>query len=379
MIAEASSLLRSAHGHPASDPDVVRRHRARALAGAPHSGRGNNASQQQMYIVKHPHGPGACLARHVALLCAALGRDLALLHGTPADAWALARTGTGTAHATSAAPAVALMPPYLKVRLPLARLEMPPPALKGLTSRLTKYLLPPYLKVDARLMEPPFPTHVLAVGLRPQSARVVRLTSGGGGGGGGGGGDGGGGGGVAALAAELGRLAEADDVVWIEPWHPVTTHNRYARGTCQSGSYLHQPLDAAGVNLTGHGQVVGVSDTGLDARSCFFVDAAADVPYTDSSGAAAATAAAASGPHRKLVAYVPYKDGVDDEGGHGTHVAATIAGKCDGGKLGAYDGMAYNAKIAFFDIGVTGTPFDAPGGSAASPISRSHPRVSLCR
>ena len=51
-------------------------------------------------------------------------------------------------------------------------------------------------------------------------------------------------------------------------------------------------------------------------------------------------------------------DAVDDDAGHGTHCTASVAGNCEYGSsssMSKYNGMAYNAKVAFFDIGVTGT------------------------
>ena len=51
-------------------------------------------------------------------------------------------------------------------------------------------------------------------------------------------------------------------------------------------------------------------------------------------------------------------DAVDDDAGHGSHCSASIAGNCEYGSstsMSKYNGLAYNAKVAFFDIGVTGT------------------------
>ena len=52
-----------------------------------------------------------------------------------------------------------------------------------------------------------------------------------------------------------GELALDPAVVWIEPLFPMRAANRYAKGTCQSGSYASQPLEAASINITGMGQV----------------------------------------------------------------------------------------------------------------------------
>ena len=55
-----------------------------------------------------------------------------------------------------------------------------------------------------------------------------------------------------------GELALDPAVVWIEPLFPMRAANRYAKGTCQSGSYASQPLEAASINITGMGQVTPV-------------------------------------------------------------------------------------------------------------------------
>jgi subtilisin family serine protease len=59
---------------------------------------------------------------------------------------------------------------------------------------------------------------------------------------------------------------------------------------------------------------------------------------------------------RKVIQYVAYADTIDEIDGHGTHVSGSVAGK----SLGAFqemDGMASDAKIAFFDIGLTGRDY----------------------
>jgi hypothetical protein len=80
-------------------------------------------------------------------------------------------------------------------------------------------------------------------------------------------------------------------------------------------------------------------------------------------GAVSAPSAAAL-THRKIVQYMTYADNVDDvSSGHGTHVAGSLAGNI-GSNAGSaapdlymFNGMAYNAKLAFFDGGnaATGT------------------------
>lgn len=98
-----------------------------------------------------------------------------------------------------------------------------------------------------------------------------------------------------------------------------------------------------------HAQVVGVTDTGLDDQSCYFVDSSGtDIkrsiitkPYTDMS-------------RRKIVQYSRLKDTDTEDmtAGHGTHVAGTVAGYNEQplSSAGKYSGVAPLAKIAFLDI-----------------------------
>lgn len=69
--------------------------------------------------------------------------------------------------------------------------------------------------------------------------------------------------------------------------------------------------------------MVAQADSGLDDLSCFFINY--DGTPTPRSNA--------SDPktypeRRKVIQYVAYADSRDEDGGHGTHVAGTIAGNC---------------------------------------------------
>jgi hypothetical protein len=105
------------------------------------------------------------------------------------------------------------------------------------------------------------------------------------------------------------------------------------------------PYSAAGLN--GTGQVIGIGDTGLDELMCFFTHgdgtvvprSKIDNPYTDHT-------------RRKVIQYIAYMDSEDYPSGHGTHVAGSVSGLDidPNSPLGANNGMAYAAKIAFFDL-----------------------------
>jgi len=113
-------------------------------------------------------------------------------------------------------------------------------------------------------------------------------------------------------------------------------------------------------NIKGQGQVVGVGDSGLDYDACFFSDATQ--PITQAQIPSGRTGQPANFPnHRKIVQYRGYADNLSGEiGGHGSHVAGSVAGKVVGNlgeqtaPAGGYDGAAPEAKVAFFDIGRPG-------------------------
>jgi subtilisin family serine protease len=139
-------------------------------------------------------------------------------------------------------------------------------------------------------------------------------------------------------------LSHRREVLWIERCSEIIPHNRFARGVCQSGSYGSTPIHDMG--LTGEGEVIGISDTGLDMDSCYFFDPDYPLPPYNT----------INSKHRKVVTYIStYGDKIDDAEGHGTHVAGTAAGQSFNGYSGykAYEGHAYGAKIAFADIGQT--------------------------
>jgi subtilisin family serine protease len=166
----------------------------------------------------------------------------------------------------------------------------------------------------------------------------------------------------------LDRLVASDAVTWIAPHVRPETHNTEASGAIQGGAVGVHPLWARG--LTGHGQIVALADSGLDANEAWFTR------YDPGSGVllfvtpAQPTVPPAVGStvaNAKVVANwvqpgaEPYET-LDPCGSvaavqHGTHVAGTIAG--DSGTTAtptsanadAGDGMAPNAQILFQDIG----------------------------
>ena len=72
------------------------------------------------------------------------------------------------------------------------------------------------------------------------------------------------------------------------------------------------------------------------------------------------------------VQYYNWVDALDEEGGHGTHVCGSIvghkstAGTKEGESTGYADGVAKNAKVAFFDLGLGQNLFGSPEGALST-------------
>lgn len=141
-------------------------------------------------------------------------------------------------------------------------------------------------------------------------------------------------------------FAQMPEVSFIEYRHPTILLNRWVRGVCQTGEAYNEPISII-ANLTGQGQIIGVADSGLDMNHCQFHDNNYPTPFNS-----------VNQKHRKVVLYSTYADYSDDTEAHGTHVCGIAAGKSmyDWGDLRKYNGIAPDAKIAFFDIGITNNP-----------------------
>jgi hypothetical protein len=139
-----------------------------------------------------------------------------------------------------------------------------------------------------------------------------------------------------ATAIAIPWLAQQRETSWVEPHEVMRTRNKWAKGIIQSGNSSFVPLHDRG--LLGSGVVVGIADTGIDHKLCYFHDPERTVPFNrvDQS-------------HRKIVSY-KYRYGLGnkiDEEGHGTHTSGSIAGNAlAGGEQGRFDGSAPAAKCA---------------------------------
>eukprot|EP00612_Vaucheria_litorea_P001755 CAMPEP_0171455352 /NCGR_PEP_ID=MMETSP0945-20130129/2283_1 /TAXON_ID=109269 /ORGANISM="Vaucheria litorea, Strain CCMP2940" /LENGTH=871 /DNA_ID=CAMNT_0011980579 /DNA_START=73 /DNA_END=2688 /DNA_ORIENTATION=+ len=179
-------------------------------------------------------------------------------------------------------------------------------------------------------------------------------------------------------------LRFSEGVLYIEPLFDIIPKNGDAAIISQTGDGVdggsfsvptpeEAPFWAAG--LLGQNQVVGIGDSGLDSRHCFFRD-----ENFDEADAIAKRQAAGGGlgarfdypNHRKIAQYVAYTDGDEGEvGGHGTHVAGSVLGSFDEGvtdtliepgqewygNATSHTGMAPAAKAAFFDMGSPVLPY----------------------
>lgn len=132
----------------------------------------------------------------------------------------------------------------------------------------------------------------------------------------------------------------------------ITTNNVDASAILQDPVNMNYPFYDAGI--TGKGQVIGVSDSGLDTDNCYVWDSSGDIRKNGSVDTS----------RRKVIQYDDFVDAKDDPSGHGTHVVGTIVGhRAVDGRTesdGIADGVAKDAKVAFFDCGAGGDSLSIP-------------------
>ena len=130
--------------------------------------------------------------------------------------------------------------------------------------------------------------------------------------------------------------------------------NFEARGIIQSGTAFVEPFTDA--NLKGQGQIIAVSDTGVDDLHCFFFDNTTSPPLierTKVDGSYTSSELKLDQQRRKVVsyAYSACSDQIDDEvGGHGTHTCGSAVGNCLTEGIYRDHGQAPEAKLAFYDL-----------------------------
>eukprot|EP00520_Triparma_pacifica_P005907 CAMPEP_0118661860 /NCGR_PEP_ID=MMETSP0785-20121206/16513_1 /TAXON_ID=91992 /ORGANISM="Bolidomonas pacifica, Strain CCMP 1866" /LENGTH=871 /DNA_ID=CAMNT_0006555345 /DNA_START=294 /DNA_END=2909 /DNA_ORIENTATION=- len=172
----------------------------------------------------------------------------------------------------------------------------------------------------------------------------------------------------AFAAALIGDAGLESYVISVTSDMPTKKNNDDAAWIVQSGNKTnaisHTPFWDRGI--TGAGVTVGVADSGLDHQSCYFFDSSNKVNFDSNVNVGSrSTPIHENIASRKVVQYVGYADPTEGEnGGHGTHVAGSIVGNSPGA---AHNGMSYDAKVAFFDIGQPNAQFlDVPGNVATN-------------
>ncbi|MBW2699549.1 MAG: S8 family serine peptidase [Deltaproteobacteria bacterium] len=155
------------------------------------------------------------------------------------------------------------------------------------------------------------------------------------------------------------ELAGWDEVAWVAGPRRIVLNNDDSSWVIQSGMPDSRPLFDQG--LTGHGQVIGIADSGLDTDACQFrfgPDANEQTPYNSTQPPLANV----THPDNKVIAYylLSGADAYDDRSkdAHGTHVSGCAAGdnyahpaSADEPGRDAQDGMAPAARIVFQDTG----------------------------
>jgi serine protease AprX len=138
--------------------------------------------------------------------------------------------------------------------------------------------------------------------------------------------------------AQIEQVARLPGVLWIEPYHMISTNNDVGGGTIMGGS------TAWSNGYTGSGITISVSDTGLDTGDPNNI-------HQDFTGRVAHIS---SWP----VVYANYGSGceisnsgaddgaADKESGHGSHVTGSVAGS-GAASGGQFKGLAYEATITF--------------------------------
>ena len=143
-------------------------------------------------------------------------------------------------------------------------------------------------------------------------------------------------------ASALRAILARDDVLWVEPFIAPHLHNDLAR------QILGVPAAREQLGLTGAGQIVAVTDTGLDVQANLSADFAGRV-------AAGFTRQQMDG----SCTGQPYSTTWDDRNGHGTHVAGTILGSGALSPAGfSFAGIAPQARVVVQAVSNGGTTLD---------------------
>ncbi|MBS3815959.1 MAG: S8 family serine peptidase [Candidatus Thermoplasmatota archaeon] len=145
-------------------------------------------------------------------------------------------------------------------------------------------------------------------------------------------------------SSDIKDIANIKGISWIEKDTEMQLMNADAQWTVQTGNTGERSVWDHG--LTGDGEIVGISDTGIDYDHSAFRDPDDNPIGFD---------------HRKIVRYKAYADDHDlDESGHGTHTSGSIAGNDSPFGSNSNDGIAKDARLSFFDVGGDGDSLELP-------------------
>ena len=150
------------------------------------------------------------------------------------------------------------------------------------------------------------------------------------------------------LARAIDWLAGQAEVLWIERQRSVHPQIRFARyailDNFESFAEATNSSSPTAQRLHGEGEILGMSDTGLNTDVCYFYDAALpivpqNVPIVG---------------HRKLLLYDTEYGDYNDVQGHGSFCASAAVGQCwNASSVAAlYNGIAPEAMMAFVDIAI---------------------------
>ena len=134
-------------------------------------------------------------------------------------------------------------------------------------------------------------------------------------------------------------IACLDGLSYIEPYNDPTSRLDRVRWVVQSYDPVNESTPIWDHGIHGEGVIVGGADTGIDLSHVAFRNNISDVGVP--------------GPlERKVVRYNSSVDNGEDTSFHGTHTMGVMVGENVTSPTGysRYDGLAYRAKIAFYDV-----------------------------
>ena len=151
-------------------------------------------------------------------------------------------------------------------------------------------------------------------------------------------------------AERVTRALLADQrVIWVELRAPHQAFNRWGVPSLLYEAGSDQRTMPRRALLRGSGELLSMSDTGVEVSTCLFRDSAnRAVPFTSVQTVPPDTG------HERIRAYWSGTGGdfrdAGSGGGHGTHVAATAIGRSTAAITGDYSGGAPDARLVFADL-----------------------------